>query len=114
MNEQFIKSIYKEMVEGNCALYKDLYQNTNIDECTIEYWKKALELYNSLNNTQKETFFQIIRQIIIDTISNIFGILDGSSALPDEDFEFDICINGESSENELQDIFLDIIEQKQD
>ena len=43
---------------------------------------------------------------IIDTVSSVFGILDGSSTLSGGNLEFAIKINGISTENELQDSFL--------
>lgn len=42
MNEDFIKSIYKTIVEENKELYKDLFNNTNISEVSDTYWKQAL------------------------------------------------------------------------
>ena len=44
MNEDFIKSIYKTIVEENKELYKDLFNNTNISEVSDTYWKQSLQL----------------------------------------------------------------------
>lgn len=49
--------------------------------------------------------------IIIDTISSVFGIFDGSSTLSGGNFEFEVKINGVDTENELQDSFLEYIEE---
>ena len=49
--------------------------------------------------------------IMVDTISSIFGILDGSSTISEEVFDFDVTINGVSTENELQDTFLEYVEE---
>ena len=43
MNEDFIKSIYKTIVEENKELYKDLFNNTNISEVSDTYWKQSLQ-----------------------------------------------------------------------
>ena len=48
---------------------------------------------------------------MIDTISSVFGILDGSSTLSGGDFEFEVRINGISTEDDLQDTFLGFVEE---
>ena len=110
MNEEFVKSVYATIVEEGEKIYKELYENTKITEQTSDYWKNAIELYKSFNVQQKDVFFQIIRQIMIDTISGIFGAFDGSSTLINGDFECEVRINGVFSENELQDNFLGFVE----
>ena len=110
MNEEFVKKIYKTIVEEGVTTYRDLYDNTTINKNTVEYWKKALELYYTFDIAQKEIFFDVIKQTIIDTISSVFGVLDGSSSLLDGNFNFDIKIDGNTTRNELQDTFLMLIE----
>ena len=112
MNEKFAREIYKTIVNESCDIYKELYQNTEITEKTVAYWKNALELFRGLDDEQKEIFFSVIRQTIIDTISGVFGVIDGSSTLGNEEFEFDFCINGINTEQELQDTFLEIVEEE--
>lgn len=110
MNEEFVKSIYKTIVEEGAEIYKDLYTSTEITERTTEYWKNAIELYRSFSAQQKEVFMKIIKQIMIDTISGVFGVLDGASTLIGGEFECEVKINGVITENELQDFFLDFVE----
>ncbi len=114
MNEKFVREIYKTIVNENCDIYKDLYENTEITEKTVLYWKNALELFRNLDDKQKEVFFSVIRQTIIDTISGVFGVIDGTSTLGDEEFEFNFCINGIDTEQELQDTFLEMIEKEKE
>lgn len=110
MTEEVMKSIYKTIVEDGCNVYKDLYENTEVTNRTTDYWKSVLVLYHSLGDEQKTVFMEIIKQTIIDTISSIFGILDGSSSLSGENCEFKVKINGISTDDELQDAFLEIVE----
>lgn len=114
MNEKFIRSLWETVVEDGIDTYKDLYENTEVTERTVNYWKNALALYHSFNEKQKNIFINIIEQTMIDTISSIFGVLDGSGTLSGGDFEFDIKINGVSTEGELQDTFLAFVEEKVD
>lgn len=111
MNEKFIRSLYETVVEDGKKEYRDLYENTEVTERTANYWKNALELYHSFDNNQKKVFINIIEQTMIDTISSIFGVFDGSSTLSGGAFEFDIKINGVSTEDELQDSFLEYVEE---
>lgn len=110
-NENFVKSIYKTLVEDGKDIYKDLYENTKVSEKTVDYWKNALELYHSFDDKQKDVFMNIVKQTMIDTISSVFGVLDGSSTLSGGDFEFEVRINGISTEDELQDTFLELVEE---
>lgn len=110
-NENFVKSIYKTLVEDGKDIYKDLYENTKVSEKTVDYWKNALELYHSFDDKQKDVFMNIVKQTMIDTISSVFGVLDGSSTLSGGDFEFEVRINGISTEDELQDTFLEFVEE---
>ena len=111
MNEEFVKKLFYAIAVENNALYRDLFENTKLEDCDNEYWIKAITLYNSLDDTNKEVFFDIIVQIMIDTISNVLGIVDGSSTLEEgEDWEISMQINGENTEMELQDAFMDYLE----
>lgn len=114
MNERFIRSLYETVVEDGINTYRDLYENTEVTERTVNYWKNALALYHSFDEEQKNIFINIMEQTMIDTISSIFGVLDGSGTLSGEDFEFDVKINGVSTESELQDTFLAYVEEKAD
>ena len=110
MNEKFVEKIYKVIVEDGVGEYKYLLDNTELKNTTDEYWIKSLELYKNITLEEKEKMLKFAELIMIDTISSVFGILDGSSTLAEEEFEFDVKINGVSTENELQDTFLGFVE----
>lgn len=111
MNEKFVEKIYKVIVEDGVGEYKNLLDNTPLKNVTDKYCIKALELYEKLSSEEKEKMLKFAELIMIDTISSVFGILDGSSTLSEETFEFDVMINGVSTENELQDTFLEYVEE---
>ena len=81
MNEKFVQRVYSTAVKGNIDIYKDLFNNTNENENTDTYWKNALRLYNSLDAEQRERFFDILKMVITDSVSTLFGIIDGSTTL---------------------------------
>ncbi len=112
MNEKFVKDVYKSVIEDGKNIYKDLYENTKITKKTVDYWKNALELYRSFDDKQKNVFMNIVTHTMIDTVSSVLGILDGSSTLPTDNFDFEVKINGISTKNELQDTFLGFVEEK--
>ncbi len=111
--EDFVKKIRESILDENVGIYKDLFNSTSVDEASDEYWKEALRFYGKLNSEERETLFKIIRQVSVDTISNLFGVLDGVTCLDDqgEDFTLTIGDDGKGKINgDLQDIFLEIEE----
>lgn len=110
LKEEFIKCVYKNIVEDGKNIYRELYENTEITEKTTEYWCNLLNLYGAFNDKQKKVFMSMTEQIIIDTVSSVFGVLDGSSTLSGGEFELEVKINGVCMEGELQDCFLGYIE----
>ena len=68
-------------------------------------------MYEKLTSEEKEKMLKFAELIMIDTISSVFGILDGSSTLSGGDFEFEVRINGISTEDDLQDTFLGFVEE---
>ena len=112
MNVEFIKSLYDSIVEENIQLYQEEFSNTvDSNEVLDEYWSKVLNFYEDLSEERKEILMSIIKQTIIDTISNVLGIIDGSSTLNDCDLEPKLLLDNKDTENELQDTFLAYIEE---
>lgn len=107
----FVIAVRKSIIDSNLEIYYETFNNTQIEKVTDPYWKKALLFFNNLNPAQKEFFFEIIKQIEIDTVSNFLGILDGHSALENHQDEFRLFANDNKKINgDLQDIFLQLHE----
>lgn len=113
MNEKFVKALYKEVIESGIDEYKNLLDTTEVSNATDPCWISALGLYNDLTSEQKDKMLEFARLIMIDTISTVFGVMDGSSNLQGESFEFEVSINGENTDNELQDTFLCFVEENE-
>lgn len=110
--DQFVKRILKAVVEDGVASYRRNLAHPG--DVTDPYWKRLLALYRSLAPAQRRVLLEIMRQVEIDTVSEIFGILDGTSALRGaiEDFEL---VHGSGKKRvrlngELQDRFLATVE----
>lgn len=106
---EFVNQIKKTVIDENSVIYKDLFINTDPNSSTDKYWVNALNFFNKLDPSDKEIFFKIIRQIEVDTTSNILGILDGTSWLENQEEEFKLTTKNskEPINGELQDIFLE-------
>ena len=112
MNEIFVKSLYESIVKENLQLFKNLYETTNVTPKTDDHWRKAISFYDSLTDENKDTLMSIIEQIMIDTISNMLGVIDGNSTLKDCSFEPKLLLDSIDTEGELQDSFLEFIEER--
>lgn len=113
INEEFIKKLYETIIEKGIDDYQSLLDNTSIKDATDKYWICALELYDTLSSEQKTNMIQFAKLVMIDTISSVFGILDGLSSLNGGNMDIKVEINGQDTEKELQDNFLEYIEGKE-
>src|SRR5688572_5330944 len=86
--ENFVSQVRTAVVQQNAAIYKDLFDSTALEAARYPYWKRALTLHRSLSEADRAVLFEIMRQVTVDTVSNLFAILDGVTALEDsrEDF----------------------------
>jgi hypothetical protein len=114
MNQQeFISRIRSEIIDQNLGIYRDLFENTDPANATDPYWKRALGLHLSMSDGQRELLFQIIRQIMVDTTSNLLGVLDGVNWLEGQTEGFKLTTeSGSDKLNEgLQDLLLGLEEE---
>lgn len=109
LQDRFASSIYINVIKENMAVYKEIFMTTPREEVTDEHWKGSLSLFDALSESQKEILFSIIKQTAIDTVSNILGILDGST--PMQEFEDDLTLlygtKAEKINDDLQSLFLE-------
>ncbi len=108
--DDFVAEIRRAVIEGNVALYRDLFDSAEDTRVTDAYWKRALALYRSLDEAGRLVFFEVLRQVSVDTVSSIFGVLDGSSSLGTQRQEFVLTSLPEMRKlnGELQDLFLEM------
>ena len=108
--EDFVRSIRKQVLQSNMDIYRELFRETKRNDATDEYWQCALSLYGSLDDDMKEVLFAVIRQVMVDTISSIFALLDGVSLLENQEEDFELLHSGQRLNGDLHDIFLKIEE----
>ena len=110
--QEFVRQIRSSIVEENLFLYKDIFKSTAPHTATDAHWKRALTLYGKLDSEDQNVMFDIMRQVMVDTISNVFSVLDGVSQLDGQVGEFSLTSNSGSHQinGELQDRFLELEE----
>ena len=106
--EDFVRAIRVDIVEENADLYGDMLRTTDRSSVKDEYWKTALSLYDSLDDEGKAALLTVMRQVAVDTASNVLGVLDGSSSssIGREDFAL-LDSTGNKLSGSLQDLFLE-------
>ena len=75
----FSEKLLSGAVEANLASYRKLFTETKIERAADSYWKSALAFFEKLNQKDREVFFSILRQVSVDSVSNVLGAIDGSS-----------------------------------
>lgn len=107
-SKDFVTVLKNAVVNDNMSIYKELFESTLIDDVTDDYWRQALTLFKTLTNDQQDVFFTIIRQTILDTTSNILGIIDGSCMIEgaNDDFSLTYGQSNHSLAGDLQRLFL--------
>jgi hypothetical protein len=103
--ENFVSQLRKGVVDENTTIYRDLFSNTPIKKASDPYWKRALELFGNLSPEGREIFFEVVRQIAVDTTSNVLGIVDGVNPLQGTDGKLELFINGKKISGNLQSLF---------
>ena len=107
MNQkEFAVGLYSAVVDENSLIYRELFQNAEISKVTDPYWKNALPFLKSLSLEQQEVFFSIIKQIMVDTTSNVLGVIDGVNSFTNEDFLLYGSDNSKPLNGDLQGLFL--------
>jgi len=110
--EELVKILKRDVIEENIDLYQNLLDTTN--EATDPIWKGILPIYINLSKNERIIFLKFLRIVEINTLSHVLGIFDGTTYAEGIDDEFIINIEGkrEKLNGDLQNIFLELIEEK--
>jgi len=105
--KDFVEALYDEVVNRPAAEYF-----TELDQCTQsdikdDYGKSVWKLWSELTDEQRAVVRSIVRQVAIDTVSHMLGIIDGPTLLNKYRGEFCLTYDGGPPLNgDLQDLFL--------
>jgi hypothetical protein len=111
-DQTFVTRIWASVVEEAMRSYTKALKES--EPPTDEYWTALRQLYDTLSPAQKKVLLAIMRQVAIDTVSHLFGILDGSSSIRGRFEDFDLIHRSSATklDGDLQDLFLEIAEEK--
>lgn len=109
-SRDFVAAVRSDVIDANLQCYKQMFTTSDAGRATDRYGREALLFYASLDATGRQTLFRIIRQVMVDTISNVFGILDGVVNLGQESGTFVLELSGQKLSGALQDEFLEVEE----
>ena len=104
--KNFVDGLHTTIVEENSNAYWDLFTNTAIEDSSDPYWKQALTFFSELSEGQRKIFFSVIRQVTVDTTSNVLGVIDGVNIIPGNYHEFKLSCDGDDLSGDLQSLFL--------
>lgn len=109
---EFVDAIRVSVIDENMKIYSDLFYGTDRTGVSDDYWSKALAFFDTLSEADRATLFGIMRQVSIDTVSNVFGVLDGSSYAEGIDGEISVQLSpsGDVISGDLQSAFLTLFE----
>jgi hypothetical protein len=112
MNEKIAKGFYDTVVVEGVEDYRIL-----LEEMFYKYKnpgekaKRLVYIYENMSDEDKKIFYSYTKQVIIDTISHVFGIIDGPCTFSVPNTEFKLYVNGIDSDMEMQDTFLAYVEE---
>lgn len=102
----FVGALRRSVIDANAGIYRDLFTGTDPAKASDPYWRRALTLFSSLAEDEREVFFEVVRQIAVDTTSNLLGVIDGVSSIgPLAGVELRDG-RGDKLSGDLQDLFL--------
>jgi hypothetical protein len=105
--KDFAIGMMRGVVDENVAAYREMFTNSSLTKAVDPYGRRALTLFASLSEDQREVFFEVIRQASVDMTSNLLGVLDGINAI--EGIDSDLVVidaTGQRLNGDLQSYFL--------
>ena len=109
--EVFVSGLREAVVEENIAIYRQIFSETALSSATDPYWQRALHLYANLTVEEREVLFEIMKQVAMDTVSNVLGVIDGVSVLGGMSQPLELRSGADVLSGDLQSQFLVLDEQ---
>ena len=103
---ELVAALRAEVITSNQRDYQKWFL-TDPASARSPYWQRALALFATLEEDKREVFFEVLRQVRVDTVSNLLGIIDGSSYLAESAPQLELReVGGTKLSGDLQDYFL--------
>lgn len=110
--EELVKILNRDVIKGNLELYQSLLDTTN--EATDPVWKGILPIYINFSREEKEIFLKFLKIVEVNTLSHVLGILDGTTYSDGIEQDFILTVENDNKRinEDLQDLFLELIEEE--
>jgi hypothetical protein len=107
-DREFVTQLRKQVIDGNLAAYRNMLASPSAT-ITDPQWIQITKAFASMTDSQRDAVMTLVRKVIVDTTSNILGILDGSSLLRGfrESLVLEYGPDRERLNGDLQDILLE-------
>ncbi len=105
--KEFVSCIQRSVLKENLGIYLEILATSNA-EVKDAAWRQVIAGYATMNEEQRRSVVAFISKVMLDTASNILGILDGTCLLEGYREEF-VLTYGDSKEKlngDLQDYLL--------
>jgi hypothetical protein len=107
---ELVQALLQEVVEGNTREYSKML-STSASTARDPTWKQILTARESMDPAQRGALDVLVKQVVVDTVSTILGILDGPTVLPRFRGPFTLTYeSGAKLNGDLQDLFLEATE----
>jgi len=111
--QDFVSQARASIINENVATYRNLLEVTPVKKASDPYWRSLLNLHERLSSQDKQILYAVMRQVAVDTVSNVFAVIDGSTRMDGqtEDVELLGAKSRQRLHGSLQDILLQMEEQ---
>jgi hypothetical protein len=105
--KKFVETIRQEIIEQNLAHYASMLV-LPIEQVTEPRVQAAVNAFSRMDEAQRKAVVGLLRMVLVDTVSNVFGILDGSTLISGfrEDFVLTYGADATLLSGDLQDLLL--------
>ncbi|MBG3079705.1 hypothetical protein I4632_05620 [Proteus mirabilis] len=109
-DELVINEIYKELFEDNFKLYSERL-NRQVQESQHKgSFSQVNKIFVNLSEKEKQSVIDMMKIVMTDTASTIFGTLDGTHFVNNINKDFQLIYDDEEIQGDLQDHFLALVE----
>lgn len=109
--EQFVKAVYETVVQEGLHTYREMYEE-EVSSSDTDLYSQAIHMYQQMDAEQQKLMMHLMEVVMVDTVSNVFGVIDGSSSLNDSDMEATVLLDDVDTEGELQESFIGYLQEE--
>lgn len=110
--EQFVKAVYATVVQEGLHAYKEMYEE-EVSPSDTNLYSQAIHMYQQMDTERQKLMMHLMEVVMVDTVSHVFGVIDGSSPLIDSDMEATVLLDDVDTEGDLQDSFICYLQEEE-